>query len=120
MSIIMVIMLFLQTNYLLVYYGLFQLNRKALTEEVCEKKVEGCNACCYLNKKMNEDERNSQTAPDPVRKPVTKENIKLSEYVVTYINLANISYSDLLKYTHSTESLYTSGYANTIDHPPRV
>ncbi|MCB0723507.1 MAG: hypothetical protein KDC73_02305 [Ignavibacteriae bacterium] len=119
-AIVMVVMLFLQTNYLLVFYGLFQLNRKALTEEVCEKKVEGCNACCYLNKKMNEDEQNSQTAPDPVRKPATKENIKLSEYVVNFINLANISYNDLLNYTRISESLYSSGYFGSIDHPPKA
>ena len=67
-TVLMVGMLFLQTNYLLVFYGLFQLNRDALTEEVCEKVVEKCNACCYLNKQMNEEEQNANSNTEPVRK----------------------------------------------------
>ena len=119
-TVLLIGMMFMQTNYLLVYYGLFQLNRDALADEVCEEVVVDCNACCYLNKQMNEEEQNANSSAEPVRKNVTRDKINLSDYLLTQIDLACASGLDHLKYSQFSSTLYQSLYLNSIDHPPRV
>lgn len=119
-TILLIGMLFLQTNYLLVFYGLFQLNREALTEEVCEQVVVECNACCYLDKQMNAEEQDTNSSAEPVRKNVTRDKINISDYLLTQIDLACSSGLDYLKYSQFSETLYQSSYLSSIDHPPRV
>lgn len=119
-TVLLIGMMFMQTNYLLVYYGLFQLNRKTLAEEVCEAVVPDCDACCYLDKQMNAEEKNTGSSAEPIRKNVTRDKINLSDYVLTQIDLACASGLDYLNYSRFTESLYQSLYLSSIDHPPRV
>lgn len=119
-TILLVGMLFLQTNYLLVFYGLFQLNRDALTEEVCEQVVVECNACCYLDKQMNAEEQDANSNAEPVRKNVTRDKINLSDFLLAYISLAGSSGLNQMNYLQFTESLYQSSYLSSIDHPPRI
>jgi len=74
---ILLLTLFLNTNYALMYYGVFKINQDFLSEELCEKKTTDCNACCYLNKKIDEENGDAKTSA-----PNVKLKQKLSEYTV--------------------------------------
>jgi hypothetical protein len=105
--------LFLHTNYLAVYYSLYTLNTENLTKSCCEKKVENCNAHCYLEKKMNdEDSKNNNGTTSDIK-------LKLTEYVTTEFspaltsNQTNTFYSD--KYLIPVKDI-----SSDIDHPPQL
>jgi hypothetical protein len=108
----MILILFLNVNYLAVYYSLYILNTESLTESCCVKIVENCNAHCYLDSKMNEESSNSN-------KGVTVEmKLKLSEFQITEI------FKDLN--VHSDQKFYNKNsvpnislYLKDIDHPPQ-
>lgn len=117
-ALVLLILLGLQTNYLMVYYMLFNLNRGNLIAEVCEKKVAGCNACCYLDKMMNEE--GDKAKADPVSKTVTRDNIKISEYIFAKISLNSLVNGNSLRYKVFTSKIYNSGYLSSIDHPPKI
>jgi hypothetical protein len=69
---------------------------------------------------MNDEQKNDANA-EPVRKNVTRDKINLSEYIISYINLANSSCcGDWAQYSNFAESLPQPGYLNSLDHPPRV
>lgn len=114
----LLILLGLQTNYLMVYYMLFNLNRESLIAEVCEKKVAGCNACCYLDKMMNNE--GDRAKADPVSKTVTRDNIKISEYIVSILSIGSFESNNSLQYKIFTSTIYNSGYLSSIDHPPKI
>ena len=117
-AIMLLVLLGLQTNYLMVYFMLFNLNRDNLIAEVCEKKVDGCNACCYLDKMMNEE--GDRAKADPVSKTVTRDNIKISEYIISIISLSSLENDNSLQYKIFTSNIYNSGYLSSIDHPPKI
>lgn len=117
-AVFLLILLGLQTNYLMVYFVLFELNKDAIITELCEKSRPGCNACCYLDKKMNEE--GDRAKADPVSKNVTRDNIKISEYIVSKILLDKDSGTNFLTYRSLNTDFYSPGYPGTIDHPPRV
>ncbi len=76
LSVFVILLLFLHTNYLAVYYSLYKINNKELTASCCEKKVDNCNARCYLDKKMNDENRKSANGTSAEFK------LKITEYVV--------------------------------------
>ncbi len=117
-SIALLLLLGLQTNYLMVYYMLFNINREKLIAEVCEKKVAGCNACCYLDKMMNNE--GDRAKADPVSKTVTRDNIKISEYIVSMLTLGSFENDITVHYKIFTSNIYNSGYLSSIDHPPKI
>ena len=117
-AVVLLILLGLQTNYLMVYYMLFNLNRESLIAEVCEKKVAGCNACCYLDKMMNEE--GDRAKADPVSKTVTRDNIKISEYIVSILSQGSFENDKSVQYKIFTSNIYHSGYLSSIDHPPEI
>ena len=117
-ALLLLILLGLQTNYLMVYYMLFNLNRESLIAEVCEKKVAGCNACCYLDKMMNEE--GDRAKADPVSKTVTRDNIKISEYIVSILSQGSFENDKSVQYKIFTSNIYHSGYLSSIDHPPEI
>ena len=97
----------------MLYYGVFKLNQTILAETVCEKKTEGCNACCYLNKKLDKESDESKgTAGNITIK------IKLSEFTVNYFSLP---------FTNNSTSIYFSdnllnpseGYFSLPGKPPQ-
>ncbi len=117
-AVFLLILLGLQTNYLMVYSVLFELNRNAIIAELCEKSTPECNGGCYLDKKMNEEGDSAKA--DPVSKNVTRDNIKISEYIVSKILLDKDSGINSFQYKSLIAVLYNSGYSSSIDHPPRV
>ena len=116
-SVFLLVLLCMQTNYLLVYYALFEINRDALTAEMCVEREKNCNACCYLDKKMSGEEGKA----DPVDKTVTRNNLKVLEYIISRISIAgNSGNTHFIQYKSFSSNLYNSGYLQTIDHPPKV
>lgn len=109
----MLVTFFLNTNYVLMYYGVFKLNQTILSETVCEKKTAGCNACCYLNKKIEQGSDDSKATAELVK---TKE--KLSEFVVKYFPLPETqnktSYSFIDKFLN-----LSTGYFSLPGKPPQ-
>lgn len=117
-AVFLLILLALQTNYLLVYSALFELNRNAIIAELCEKSTPECNGGCYLDKKMNEE--GDRAKADPVSKNVTRDNIKISEYLIAKILMNKNSGTNDIQYKFYSQNLYSSEFSSSIDHPPRV
>lgn len=105
--------LFLHTNYLAVYYSLYEINTEDLIASCCEKKVDNCNAHCYLDKKMNEEDNKNNNGTASVLK------LKITEYVTSEYSLAlasgqsNIFYPDNLL-------IPVNQFCSDIDHPPQL
>lgn len=78
----MLVIFFLNTNYVVMYYGVFKLNQSVLAETVCEKTAPGCNACCYLEKKIEQESDESKATAQSV-----SIKLKLSEFTVHYFSL---------------------------------
>ena len=78
----MLVIFLLNTNYVLLYCGVFALNQETLAETVCEKIVNDCNACCYLNKKIEQSSDESKATAENV-----SIKLKLSEFTVHYFSL---------------------------------
>lgn len=109
----LVLILFLHTNYLAVYYSLYEINTEELTASCCEKIVVNCNAHCYLDKKMNEEDNKNTNGT------VSDIKLKLTEYVTT-------EYSPSLT-SDKSNIFYTDNYlfpakdiCSDIDHPPQL
>mgnify|MGYP001400339087 CR=1 FL=1 len=105
--------LLLHINYLAVYYSLYEINTEQLIAICCEKKVANCNAHCYLDKKMNdEDNKNNNGTSSDIK-------LKLTEYVVTENSPELIS--------SRTDLFYSDNYLipnkdifSEIEHPPQL
>ena len=110
----MLVTFFLNTNYVLMYYGVFKLNQTILTESVCEKKTEGCNACCYLNKKIEQEGSDSKATAELVK---TKE--KLSEFVVKYFSLPETRNTTSFSSIDNFFNL-SPGYFSLPGKPPQI
>lgn len=106
--------MFLHTNYLAVYYSLYKLNNKELTASCCVKKVDNCNAKCYFDKKMN-DEENKSTNGDAA---LPDSKLKITEYVVSDDTSFPII-SAQNKVHAIPDHLYLNDFISEIDHPPQ-
>lgn len=106
-------MLFLHTNYLVVYYSLYEMNTEELTASCCEKKVVNCNAHCYLDKKMSDQEdRNTKGTSSDIK-------LKITDYIVT--DYIPDLHSDDLNILYSAYAFsHTKDHCPEIDHPPRI
>jgi hypothetical protein len=51
-SVLMIIGMLMQINVVMTCYGLYFVNRKAIAETSCEKKVKDCCGHCFLKKKI--------------------------------------------------------------------
>lgn len=108
------LILFLHINFIGLYYSLYTLNKKDLTEAVCEKKKACCNAKCYLDKKINEesdtDSKNNAT--------VKEIKLKVSEFIVSGHSIFNnpVLISDQII---SNSQKYSSGYPQLKFDPPK-
>lgn len=78
----MLVIFLLNTNYVVMYYGVFKLNQSVLAETVCEKTAPGCNACCYLEKKIEQESDESKATAQNITI-----KLKLSEFTVHYFSL---------------------------------
>lgn len=96
------------------YYALYSINTASLTENFCEKKKSCCNAHCYLDKIISEQdgERNSKQQTSEIK-------IKISEY-----NLQEeteiIFPAEIGKYNNPEIFLHPQNYFRKIYHPPRA
>lgn len=117
-SILMLILLGLQTNYTLFYELVFKLNQDVLAETVCEKKTETCNACCYLDKQIQKESEpeNNPALPEKERKNT---EIKIQEYIISGFEIKDnnsIPYFQL--FTEKFNLQNPSG--RSLDHPPEI
>lgn len=109
----MLIIFFLNTNYVMLYYGVFKLNQSVLAETVCEKTAPGCNACCYLNKKIEQESDDSKATAQNVTV-----KLKLSEFTIHYFSLPDTENSTSTIF--SDKSLNPSkGYFSLPGKPPQ-
>ncbi len=108
----------LQTNFQLFYYVLFSVNQAELTEEVCEAVKPECNACCYLEKKMDEGNESESL---PARDDRSKKGyeLKVQEYSVSESDseVTSVTGSGLFLQDHTS---YLNNFHTDIFHPPRI
>ena len=105
--------LLLHINYLAVYYSLYKINTEQLIAICCEKKVANCNAHCYLDKKMNnEDHKHDNATTSDIK-------LKLSEYFVIYhLPVPNSNQTDIF---YSDNCLIPfKDICTDIEHPPQL
>jgi hypothetical protein len=84
------------------YFVLFKINQQQLIDEVCEKVVENCNACCYLDKKMTEQNGDANS-----KNNVNKVELKILDYTVAGFLYEDISSNNLINYR-----CFSNGIAN--------
>ena len=106
--------LLIHANYLMFYYALYSINTASLTENFCEKKKSCCNAHCYLDKIISEQdgERNSKQQTSEIK-------IKISEYDVQEDTKILFS-PESKKYLSFIQVLPDTIFLNYIDHPPKT
>ncbi len=75
LCLLIVSLLFLHTNYVLFYYSLYEINVTSLTVSCCEKIIVNCNAHCYLDKKIDGKDSESNGTAVEIK-------LKISEYIV--------------------------------------
>ena len=109
----MLVVFFLNTNYVMLYYGVFKLNQTILAETVCEKKTAGCNACCYLNKKIDQQSDDSKATAENVTI-----KLKLSEFTVNYFSLPASNNSTSIYFTDNFLNP-SEGYISLPGKPPQ-
>jgi len=113
LSLALILVLFLHTNYLAVYYSLYELNTEELTASCCEKIVVNCNAHCYLDKKMNDQEnRNSKGISSDIKLKITEYIV--SEYLPEQTSDKSIKFYSYLNHFNLKEPV------SDIDHPPQL
>jgi len=108
-----VLILFLHANYVAFYYSLYTINVNALTEDYCEKVNPCCNAHCYLDKQVNED--------NDVRKnkdQKSENKLILSEYVINEFTLLPFL-SENNKYFSYETTITANDFYFEIEHPPQ-
>ncbi len=112
LSLLLILVLSLHTNYLALYYSLYELNTEALTASCCEKKEVNCNAHCYLDKKMNDQEsKNSKGISSDIK-------LKITEYIVSDY-LPELTPDKLIKFYSYLNHFNLNETISDIDHPPQ-
>jgi hypothetical protein len=121
-AVLMLIGMLLQINIVVASYGLYFLNRKAIAETVCEKKVKNCCGHCFLQKKIAEVTDDAPAAP-PEKLPQSKTFEELlgampgilPGKVNIYVKIPATS-----AYSIPQNILLLDGVKGTIDHPPKA
>ncbi|MEO8665718.1 MAG: hypothetical protein ABI462_09500 [Ignavibacteria bacterium] len=112
LCLVIVSLLMLHTNYVFLYYSLYEINKTGLTESCCEKKVDNCDAHCYLDKKINEDNNDSKGTTVEMK-------LKISEYIVKEYSPVLLSEKNK-DYTFHNNISFTKGFSSDIEHPPKI
>jgi hypothetical protein len=97
----------------MLYYGVFKLNQSVLIETLCEKKNDGCNACCYLNKKIEQSSDESKATAGNVTI-----KLKLSEFTVHYYSLPITNNSTSIIFSDKSLNL-SKGHFSLPGKPPQ-
>lgn len=105
--------LLIHASYLMFYYALYSINTARLTENFCEKKKSCCNAHCYLDKIISEQEgeKNSKQQTSEIK-------IKISEYDLSE-NTKILFPHKSIKHHVFKSFLPAIIFHNSIDHPPQ-
>ncbi|MBK7252639.1 MAG: hypothetical protein IPI04_01670 [Ignavibacteria bacterium] len=106
--------LLIHANYLVFYYVLYSINTASLTENFCEKKKSCCNAHCYLDKIISEqdEEKNSKQQTLEIK-------IKIIEYELKE-DMKIMVPSEVGKFINPENFLPVRNYSSKIYHPPKA
>lgn len=106
--------LLIHANYLMFYYVLYSINTASLTENFCEKKKSCCNAHCYLDKIISEqdEEKNSKQQTLEIK-------IKITEYELKE-DMKIMVPSEVGKFINPENFLPVRNYSSKIYHPPKA
>jgi len=119
-SIFLLIPLFLQVNQIAVFYFLFDLNQRGISDSVCEKKVSYCNGKCYLNKqikKATDEETKSSKSTIPSKSKIIE--LVGSDYIIKENLSSKTSFVPNLKFIYFTSEILPLIYTASIDKPPQ-
>jgi len=98
---------------------LFSANRTELTETVCEKTRPACNACCYLDKQLNESENEQAPVENSGRTNKKASEVKLMDYTLSSFIYDLIAKSKQNSRT-TDQNIPSSNFTGEIFHPPEV
>ncbi|NTW55478.1 MAG: hypothetical protein HGB20_00335 [Chlorobiaceae bacterium] len=120
-AVLMIIGMLLQINVVLGCYGLYFLNRKAISETVCEKKVRDCCGHCFLRKKIAAA---TEEPSVPTEKNHSSKNLQEVLDAMPGMLPSQVASSLKISRTRSYDSLkprfLLDGVAGKIDHPPNA
>lgn len=106
--------LLIHANYLIFYYVLYSINTASLTENFCEKKKSCCNAHCYLDKIISEQDGDKNS-----KQQTAEIKIKISEYDLR--ENTEIRFPEKIgKFNNFIVFLPAQKYPGKIYHPPRT
>ncbi|MBK6536531.1 MAG: hypothetical protein IPG09_01725 [Ignavibacteria bacterium] len=106
--------LLIHSSYLMFYYALYSINTASLIENFCEKKKSCCNAHCYLDKIISEqdEEKNSKQQTLEIK-------IKITEYELKE-DMKIMVPSEVGKFINPENFLPVRNYSSKIYHPPKA
>ncbi|MBK6876071.1 MAG: hypothetical protein IPG99_06330 [Ignavibacteria bacterium] len=101
------------------YYVLFSANRTELTEQSAKKTRPACNACCYLDKQLNESENEEAPIENSGRSNKKASEVKLMDYTLSSFICELIAKSKQNSRT-TDQNIPSANYNGEIFHPPEV
>ncbi|NTW82253.1 MAG: hypothetical protein HGB36_02660 [Chlorobiaceae bacterium] len=120
-AVLMLIGILLQINVVPASYGLYYLNRKAIAEKVCEKKVKNCCGQCFLQKKIAEvtDAPAAQAEKLPQSKTFEELLGTMPGILPVNVNI-HAKIPAISSYCIPQHVFLLDGVKGTIDHPPKA
>lgn len=92
----------------------YKLNQDYLIDEKCEMIVDDCNACCYLNKKVNEQSEENNKSENKI---ITLS--KLTEYNISETFTLSI-FPEHISYFSINIPFLNQQFTSDIFQPPRA
>ncbi|MBS1518640.1 MAG: hypothetical protein JSS91_11190 [Bacteroidetes bacterium] len=117
LTLFVVLTLFVHVNFIGFYYSLYFLNKKDLSETVCEKKNSCCNAKCYLNKKIYEEDNDSPSQSNS--NSVKEQKLKISEFILKAKSVDLLSGIESNFITPEFTNI-SDGFRKQLELPPRL
>ncbi|NMW20807.1 MAG: hypothetical protein HKK67_04105 [Chlorobiaceae bacterium] len=120
-AVLMLVGILVQINSVLVCYGLFFLNQRAIAETVCEKKTVDCCGHCFLHKKIaaTSDTQSSTTGKQLPTKTL-EELLNVMPGLLHDMQHAPLAANTDHIFTSSHPSLLLDGVLHQIDQPPNA
>jgi hypothetical protein len=108
-----------QINCVPVYCGLFAMNRKAIAEKACEKRVKDCCGSCFLHKKIaSAQETQPSTDGDAPTNKSRSDIPELMPGLEPVDHLIQRLTPEGMMLTSESSLPLPSGYRHPIDYPP--
>ena len=119
-ALLMLIGMLLQTNCVLIYYGLFALNQKAIAERLCEKRTEDCCGHCFLQKQINTATDTEAASTEKQTPPKTHEELlNLMPGTLPVVQQLPLIFSAGNRFADLSASSLSDGVRRQIDYPPK-